>query len=193
MVTFFGGDGDDELIGSSGADTLQGIGKDIIYGDEAGSLYGTADSGQLGDGDMIYGGAGDDLIYGQYGDDVIFGDDGVDIIYGQDGDDQLNAGSGRDELYGGEGRDSLMVVSVVNLLVGGDDQDAVLGGYGSDTIRWVVGDDIDTVDGGGGNSDVLTSTRLNLSVVQRRKTLSKSSAVPKTALSSTGVMRSLNR
>ena len=42
-VTFVG-DGDDELIGSSGADTLHGgAGKDIIYGDEAGSLYGTAD------------------------------------------------------------------------------------------------------------------------------------------------------
>lgn len=65
-----GGDGDDNLTGSSAAETFEG-GLGI---------------------DTIHGGGGDDTIYGEGGDDFLFGDDGDDYLEGGPGDDAIDGG-----------------------------------------------------------------------------------------------------
>jgi Ca2+-binding RTX toxin-like protein len=83
-----GGSGDDVLIGSSRANSLDG---------------------RRGN-DEIHGGAGDDILRGEWGDDSLFGDDGDDILNGessldQTGNDVLTGGDGSDVLYGDRGDD----------------------------------------------------------------------------------------
>ena len=66
-VTMNGQDGEDVLIGGSGADTIRGgDGNDIIFG---------ADKG-----DRLYGGIGNDVIRGGTGSDRIHGGEGIDAI-----------------------------------------------------------------------------------------------------------------
>lgn len=76
--------GDDTLLGTSSADTIDGLaGNDSIGGN--------------GGNDVLRGGAGDDTISGNTGNDTIYGDAGTDV---------LNGGTGDDSLYGGAGRDT---------------------------------------------------------------------------------------
>lgn len=78
-----GGDGDDRLIGSAGADTLHG---------------------NAGD-DELAGGDGPDSLFGGAGDDVLSGGAGADILRGEEGDDQLFGQAGADDIDGGPGTD----------------------------------------------------------------------------------------
>jgi Ca2+-binding RTX toxin-like protein len=71
-----GSDGDDTLIGGSGADSLHG-------GDGA---------------DLIYGGYGDDVLDGDDGVDTVYGQAGDDVLSSFDNNDALWGGSGRDRL-----------------------------------------------------------------------------------------------
>lgn len=90
-VDFSGGDGNDLLIGSVLADSLQG------------------DAGD----DILQGGASNDSLEGGDGDDVLFGGSDIDTLRGSDGNDSLFAGDmndanrdddGKDYAYGEEGR-----------------------------------------------------------------------------------------
>lgn len=83
-VVVFGGDGDDEILGTpaddelhggSGIDTISGLaGEESLYGGE--------------DGDSLYGGTGNDLLIGRAGADLLDGGEGEDG-YALDGDDIL--------------------------------------------------------------------------------------------------------
>ena len=105
-----GGDGNDSIYGTPGADRLVGgWGDDVLFG---------------GDGrDRLLGGAGNDELTGQAGNDVLSGGDGDDRLghVGRAADSE----AGRDVLQGGRGDD---------VLFGGDGRDRVRGGKGRDTF-----------------------------------------------------------
>jgi hypothetical protein len=96
-----GGPGNDKLIGTDAANTLDGAG-----GDD--TLQG------LGGNDTLVGNAGGDFLYGGYGRDSVIGGTGVDALYGEaDGDylyaqdntkdARIDGGTGTDKAY----RDSI--------------------------------------------------------------------------------------
>ncbi|MGH2738243.1 MAG: calcium-binding protein [Actinomycetota bacterium] len=87
-----GGDSDDTLEGTPGADVICGLlGNDTLRG--------------LGGNDLLLGGDGDDRIAGGAGSDRLRGEKGSDSLHGGRGRDSLSGGPGRDFLAGGKGRD----------------------------------------------------------------------------------------
>ncbi len=60
-------------------------------------------SADVGDADLIRGGAGDDQIFGLTGNDVLFGDGQDDDLIGGDGSDRIYGGSGIDGIAGDNG------------------------------------------------------------------------------------------
>jgi len=86
---FFGGDGNDILIGGSGADHF---------------------FGQAGN-DSIVGNGGADLLFGDDGNDILVGNTGGDQAFGNAGDDLMiwNNGDGSDLNEGGAGTDTVLV------------------------------------------------------------------------------------
>jgi Ca2+-binding RTX toxin-like protein len=115
---FWGGFGQDSIIGSGfgdalsgshGHDTIRGgAGADVLYGDDLGiTMVGFDETGN----DALYGDAGDDAIYGNAGDDKLYGGLGNDRLVGdligETGADTLDGGAGNDVLWGGEGNDLL--------------------------------------------------------------------------------------
>jgi len=187
-----GGWGDDVLVGDLSNDGFSaGRGKDIIVaggGDD--NIFGDADwiattldwyyeddpvGGQrlfyffngaenydVGEADIIYGGAGndyvwshggDDLVYGEQGHDTMVGGGGSDVLIGgadddllegddprlapaQHGDDYLDGGAGNDVLWGDGGND---------VLIGGPGNDTLNGGAGRDIYVFNKGDGTETV------------------------------------------------
>ena len=114
-------DGDDLLAGSLGDDViLGGDGDDVLRGDRNSR---SAQTGEPGGDDLIYGGAGNDRIGGKSGNDRLFGDAGDDQIWGDDGDDLIRGGLGNDTLTG----------------------DNFSGGQGADTFILAVGEGTDTI------------------------------------------------
>lgn len=162
-VTFYGGEGNDQLTGGDGHDVLVGqagndqliggLGDDILNGSE----------GQ----DILIGGAGSDAFYGGTGDDQLNGGEGDDSLAGDEGTDTLLGGSGRDYLYGGEGDDILNGDEGHDVLVGNVGNDMVAGGLGDDYLvrgtgndqyTFLRGDGADTIsedDAAVGNNDRL--------------------------------------
>ncbi|CAK7053264.1 MAG: hypothetical protein DELT_01099 [Desulfovibrio sp.] len=121
-LTINGGDGDNDIIGSSGADT--------IYG---------------GDGvDTINGGAGNDVIYGGAGNDTLNGGLGNDMIYGGAGNDILTGGAGNDTFVwqrddlNSDGSKATDIITDFSMNASGDNvtQDNITadGGYGNDIL-----------------------------------------------------------
>jgi Ca2+-binding RTX toxin-like protein len=130
--------GDSQIIGTDGADLLEGgEGNDYLYG-EAGQdiLYGgSTTSGWLfgGDGDdLVYGGSSKDHLEGNDGNDVLFGDGGKDSLYGGLGNDTLTGGSGEDYVGASAGND-LIVFAAGD---GSSGYEVVEGGDGIDTVRF---------------------------------------------------------
>jgi Ca2+-binding RTX toxin-like protein len=78
-----GGAGDDLILGTDVAETIDG---------RAGA-------------DTIRGAGGDDVLIGSRGNDDLAGGDGADGLAGEAGDDRLSGGAGNDALYGGLGAD----------------------------------------------------------------------------------------
>ena len=111
-VSVFGGDGNDRVVDTGGANTLSGgAGKDTLYG-----------------------GDGNDRLNGNGGNDRCFGEGGLDRLYGYDGNDILFGGSSRDRIYGGAGADSCYGDSGDDLIYVKNDGsiDSVFGGSGTD-------------------------------------------------------------
>lgn len=78
---FFGGPGNDMIIGSDQDDWLESEeGNDTFYGN--------------GGNDVIRGGADDDALYGGEGDDELYGEDGNDLLEGGPGNDLVDGGPG---------------------------------------------------------------------------------------------------
>ncbi|MFH2210689.1 MAG: VCBS domain-containing protein [Pseudomonadota bacterium] len=123
------------------------------------------------DGDMLYGGAGDDWIMAGEGDDYAEGGDGNDAIFGEAGDDILNGGKGNDSLVGdnpdrGNGDGLPGARHGDDALAGGEGDDSLSGNGGNDMLSGGAGNDVmqgddsatpgqyhgdDTLDGGDGN------------------------------------------
>ncbi|MBE9078501.1 tandem-95 repeat protein [Romeria aff. gracilis LEGE 07310] len=111
----------DLIAGALGDDTiLGGAGDDVIRGDRNSR---SAQVGEPGGNDIIFGGAGNDRIGGKSGNDTLFGEAGDDAIWGDDGDDLLRGGLGNDRLVG----------------------DNFSGGSGSDTFVLAAGEGTDLI------------------------------------------------
>ncbi|MCA9218539.1 MAG: hypothetical protein KDB27_35970, partial [Planctomycetales bacterium] len=112
------------------------------------------------DGDVLYGGTGNDAISGDFNEktDSVFVDEydgnvldvsefgGNDILYGEDGDDYLFGGAGHDVLLGGLGADKLFGDQGPDYLYGNAGDDHLYGGSGNDTLSGGTGNDY--LDGG---------------------------------------------
>jgi Ca2+-binding RTX toxin-like protein len=132
-ITFFAGDGDDDVTGGSGADVVHG-------GDGA---------------DRLLGGAGDDRLLGEGGADTLIGEAGNDVVDGGDGDDALEhletgsaTGAGADAYAGGPGADTLWLdrhAGGMSITIDGQADDGAAG-EGDD-----VGGDIEAIVGTPGN------------------------------------------
>jgi Ca2+-binding RTX toxin-like protein len=110
-----GDNGDNVLVGTVNADTIDGKGgEDRI-------------AGLAGD-DTLLGGAGDDLIEGGDGNDHIDGGADDDVIFGDAGNDILIGGLGNDVIKGNAGNDTFVVTSTA------DGRDSYDGGDGIDTL-----------------------------------------------------------
>jgi Ca2+-binding RTX toxin-like protein len=142
--------GNENLFGTSGSDTINGLLlNDVIH---AGAGNDLIDGGPGND--TIFGEAGDDTVTGGTGDDTLTGGEG-DILRGQDGNDRLSLDGSSVKIHvtldGGTGDDTL---TLGTLLAG---QTAVgLGGDGRDLIQIVGGaGGAATVDAGAGD-DVIS-------------------------------------
>ncbi len=142
-----GGDGNDNLVGGSGANQLWGgAGSDVLAG-RAGN-------------DTLDGGDGDDFLYGYGGADSLVGGDGDDQLYGEDDVGDLvdfkaanpdyNAGTpGNDTISGGDGDDLIIAGSGHDRVDAGAGDDAISAGAGNDTVEGKEGND--QIQGGDGN------------------------------------------
>ena len=111
---FFGGQANDQVWASGGADTVNGLqGDDSVNGGEGG--------------DVLYGGKGEDVLNGDGGSDTLQGNMGADTLSGSSGDDELHGGQGNDQLSGGDGAD---------WLIGDRGDDTLSGGAGADVFHF---------------------------------------------------------
>jgi len=167
---FYGGAGDDTLVGADGDDRLNGgAGRDSM-------LAGAGD-------DLLVGGAGRDVFHGEAGNDTVsyyyaaepvraaiddFSNDGVrgerdnvhgdvENLVGGSADDHLVGSDGAfnkvsNVLDGGAGRDLLEGLNGDDLLIGSLGDDTLNGGHGADSLRGGLG--TDRLIGGYGYEDV---------------------------------------
>jgi hypothetical protein len=89
---------------------------------------------EIGQGNSVYGGAGNDSLMGGNFDDVLDGGAGDDELAGFAGNDTLLGGDGADQLYGGEGNDSLNGGRGDDLLRGQQDDDTLVGDAGNEVL-----------------------------------------------------------
>ncbi|MGY4532098.1 Ca2+-binding RTX toxin-like protein [Pseudomonas sp. TE3786] len=142
-------------LGTAGADTLSGNGKDITL------------DGQGGD-DTIHGSSGNEVIIGGPGMDTLYGNAGDDtfIVLGNDSSpDIFNGGDGYDRVLGGEGDDVVRVsgyngASRVELIDGGPGLNRIEGTAGNDSMDFRVTElrNIEAIDGLAGNDYIIGST-----------------------------------
>jgi len=177
----------ENLTGSSYADVLTGsaqlnvisggVGNDIIDG---GSSNDTLDGGNGND--MLMGGNGDDLLTGGSGNDGIDGGAGFDTISYAAAIGAVTVSASGQVTGGGQNTDSIVNIehligsaygdsfsfangSVAVTLDGGDGNDFLTGGAGTDTLNGEAGDDdlsggagIDSLFGGDGNDRLGSGT-----------------------------------
>ena len=157
----YGGDGNDEIVGSNRNDFIHGD-KEHDEGRDGNSSYDGIGRGK----DEIYGMGGDDFIEGDGEDDFIYGDGlttprllnsvnadkhGRDTINGGYGKDTIVGGGNNDTIHGNKGDDFLFGDQLSKFSISPDDQ-LPREFQGEDTI---FGDDGDDVMMGGGNNDKL--------------------------------------
>jgi Ca2+-binding RTX toxin-like protein len=131
----------DVVVGSSGADTVEGPGEDGPTTDK---------------GDYICGGGGDDYIFGSAGPDHIEGGDGADTLKPWRGADTALGGAGSDIIDEGSQSDQDSANDVVHGGPGNDNisvgwgQDQAFGDAGNDLLYDTECDGPTTLDGGVG-------------------------------------------
>ncbi|CAN5392060.1 hypothetical protein BH09PLA1_BH09PLA1_03980 [soil metagenome] len=164
---FYGGDGNDTLIGDVGKDRLNGgRGDDYLYGgDDEDTLIGGP-----GNDTMRGGNDGDNVTYYNYTLSVVvaigtnsgngaknesdlIGPD-IEQVSGGDGNDLITGSKRMDVLYGGPGNDTLVGLNGDDRLNGGPGDDFLSGGNGDDTL--VPGGGKDRISGGAGGEDEVT-------------------------------------
>ncbi len=106
----FGGSGEDDLRGGTGADFIYGgFGIDTLRGNDGDDQ---AVGGKAAD--RFFGHDGDDVAYGGADSDRLSGSSGDDTLAGGNGRDFLSGNSGTDSLFGGRGNDTLVVDTVTD-------------------------------------------------------------------------------
>jgi Ca2+-binding RTX toxin-like protein len=146
-MEFHGGEGNDYLAGSNGADVLDGgEGSDrLLGGAGADQLTGGEGADTLSGGnglDELDGGDGNDSLQGDAGNDTLLGGDGADRLVGGSGNDYADGGDGNDRLDGGDGNDLLLGQAGNDAMNGGAGRDVLLGGSESDIMHGGTGDDL---------------------------------------------------
>lgn len=151
-ATVYGGDGNDTLALSTGADSVYGgSGSDVIYGGGGlDRLWGDAGSTAIdessGSADTIYSSEGSNAtLWGEGGNDVLTGSgEGVETFYGGAGNDTIDNQSGfGDVAYGGSGDDR---ITIADSAYGGTGNDWIDGGFGGTGVEGQ-----DTIFGDAGN------------------------------------------
>jgi Ca2+-binding RTX toxin-like protein len=117
----------ENIVGSSGNDTLIGDGQNNLLDGRGGN-------------DSIEGGGGDDTLLGGDGNDTLRGGANNDILDGGDGNDVLAGDEGNDSLSGGDGNDTLSGGSGDDTLAGGAGADSINGGTGQDYVDYSESD-----------------------------------------------------
>ena len=120
-------EGDDVILGTDGADTVNGLGGDDVI---CGGL----------DADQLRGGPGRDRIFGGNGDDGLRADAGGGLIVGGQGQDAIHGGSGADSLRGGPGTDAIAGRAQNDRIDGGTGTNGCDGGPGKDVLLRCVTD-----------------------------------------------------
>ncbi len=121
-------DGDDVILGTSGADVVNaGAGDDLVCA--------------RGGADRVKGGPGNDVILGQKGADRLWGGSGDDELQGGSGKDRLKGGKGNDLVVGGSGKDKLWGNGGLDRLRGKGGNDTLKGGKGADALDGYKGND----------------------------------------------------
>ena len=138
-------EGDDHIVTSSSAETIDLLGGDDFFVSLGGFVSVAGGSGN----DQIFGGGASETLRGGSGDDLIAGFQGADILYGGPGNDELFGEFGSDTLYGGDGNDLLSEG------VGSDGDDILAGQAGDDRMEGGVGND--TLNGGAGYDTALAN------------------------------------
>jgi Ca2+-binding RTX toxin-like protein len=132
-----GGDGDDRIVSSIGADTLiGGNGTDTLdYSNSFNGvdirLFQNSAAGGAANGDII---SGFENIIGSTKTDTLAGDDGVNWIWGGAGNETITGRDGADHLFGEAGNDTLLGGAGDDVLVGAAGADTYGGGVGADTV-----------------------------------------------------------
>lgn len=154
-ASFFGGGGDDTLLGGPVKDgLLGGDGRDYLWGGEGNNvLHGG------GDDDIVVAGAGNDLVTGGAGDDQISVGDGANDVHGGAGDDVIQVGIGDDIVRGGEGGDRVYGGGGGDSIVGDEGDDELYGEGGDDVISGGPGNDL--LDGGEGDDRLIDTEGYN--------------------------------
>ena len=146
LAPIVGAAGDDNLIGTDGADDIDGgAGNDNIDARDGNDII-TTGSGD----DQVIGGSGNDIIRAGEGNDRVLGGDGNDTIFGGSGNDQIFGGLGNDLLFGEAGDDTVEGGEGNDTLSDGAGKDTVRGGDGNDHIVLAIDTENDTYDGGSG-------------------------------------------
>ena len=130
-----GTSGDDVIVGTGGADVIDGRGGDDVICGRGGA-------------DRIDGGPGDDLINAGWGSDVVRGGDGNDTILAGPGLDDVEGEGGNDLIRGGQGGDRLVGNGGNDTIYGGDRRDRLFGFAGDDQLFGGSGND--NIRGGAG-------------------------------------------
>jgi Ca2+-binding RTX toxin-like protein len=120
----FAGDPRNDVVGTTGNDTLTGTqGADIIC-----ALGGNDTISGLGGNDLIIAGSGNDSVNAGAGNDTVKAGGGRDRVNGKGGRDRLNGAGGNDRLNGSAGSDRLRGGPGRDRLDGGGGTDACAGG-----------------------------------------------------------------
>lgn len=152
------GNGNDELLGTSGANVMEGGGgNDRILGLEGNDTLRGGDgndtlNGGIGN-DTLRGDANEDRLFGREGNDDLDGGSGDDLVVGNEGNDTLNGSGGDDAIRGGAGIDNINGGDGDDEVFGGDDNDTIRGGEGDDLLDGSAGDDF--IDGENGNDTLV--------------------------------------
>lgn len=159
------GAGDDNILGDADwvATTLDWYYVDDLQANVRNFYwFNGTDNYDVGEADIIYGGAGNDYVWSQGGDDLVYGEQGRDTMAGGGGSDVLIGGAdddllegddprltpaqhGNDYLDGGAGNDVLLGDGGDDVLIGGTGIDILVGGAGRDIYVFNKGDGTETV------------------------------------------------
>ncbi|HHB80664.1 MAG TPA: hypothetical protein ENK83_02800, partial [Aliiroseovarius sp.] len=161
------GYGDDTVFAGAGNDVIvNGQGINRIFLEDGDDTFSDQNTSTADDGDIVYGGGGNDDVTTGIGADQVFGGSGNDTIRTDDGSDYVEGGSGSDMVWLGGGddqfeEDDTESAGEADEVYGGDGNDTLDGGGGDDSLEGEAGDDLlkggsgnDTLRGGVGNDEI---------------------------------------